>query len=296
MNDFFQPLGWVALFYLPAVAATLWLFWTRRAHDTHARQPFTEQPLRLAGESTREKADELFQDGFQVFLFILLFCPLTGWILSQLPGRNRTTTALAGFVMVSLIVGFVAFRALGKIKLSWRYRLGATGEQIVGRELDRLIAQGYRVFHDMPFVGWNIDHVIVGPRGVFVVETKAWRKPRKDANAKTEVILNGDALILPGKSRPHRKALLEASRNAASLAKWIAKVSAEQVAVVPAVALPGWSLSIERYGDVAVYSATNMSEHLPKRGRDQLSPAQIQRIAAQVENQCKVGAIPINPV
>lgn len=65
---------------------------------------------------------------------------------------------------------------------------------------------------------------------------------------------------------------------------------------MPAVALPGWSLNIRRYGEVAVYSATNMSEHLTKRGRVQLSPQQIQRIAAQVENQCKVGAIPISPV
>jgi hypothetical protein len=112
---------------------------------------------------------------------------------------------------------------------------------------------------------------------------------------KAEIILDGDALILPGKARPHRKALIEAMRNAHSLAKWIAKVSAEQVVVVPAVALPGWSLSIKRYGEVAVYSATNMSEHLPKHGRIQLTPAQIQRIAAQVENQCMVGATPMNP-
>jgi hypothetical protein len=47
MNAFFQPLGWIALFYLPAVAAMLSLFWTKRAHDAQARQPFTEQPLRL---------------------------------------------------------------------------------------------------------------------------------------------------------------------------------------------------------------------------------------------------------
>jgi len=295
MNALFQPVGWISLFYLPAVVVMLWLFWTRRAHDAQARQPFTEQPLRLAGESTREKADELFEDGFQDMIFILLFCPLVGWVLSQLPGPHRATVGATGFVVVSIATAIVAFRALKKIKRSWQYRLGAKGEQVVGRELDRLMAQGYRVFHDMPFVGWNIDHVVVGPRGVFAVETKAWRKPPKDADVKAEVILDGDALLLPGKTHPHRKALVEANRAAQSLTKWIAKVAAEQVAVVPVVALPGWSLAIKRYGDIAVYSATNMSEHLPKRGRVQLSPAQIQRISTQVENQCKVGAVPISP-
>jgi len=294
MNAFLQPLGWIALFYLPPVAVMLLLFWTKRAHDSHARQPFTEQPLRMAGESTREKADELFEGGFQDVLFILLLCPLSGWVLSQFPGRNRVVVEIAGFVVVSTIAGVVAFRALNKFKLSWQYRLGAKGEQVVGRELDRLIAQGYRVFHDMPFTDWNIDHVVVGPRGVFAVETKAWRKPAKTADLKAEIVLDGDALVLPG-NHTSREALVEAARNADSLGKWIAKVSAEHVVVVPAVALPGWSLSIKRYGEVAVYSATNMSDYLPKRGRLDLSPAQIQRIAAQVEHQCTVGAAPIDP-
>ena len=32
--------------------------------------------------------------------------------------------------------------------------------------------QGYRAFHDLCGVGYNIDHVLVGPAGVFAIETK----------------------------------------------------------------------------------------------------------------------------
>jgi hypothetical protein len=224
-------------------------------------------------------------------LFILLLCPFSGWIFSQFPGRYRIVVGIVGFIVVSIIAGATAFRGLKKIKLSWQYRLGAKGEQVVGRELDRLIAQDYRVFHDMPFVGWNIDHLVVGPRGVFAVETKAWRKPRQ---FEAVIVLDGDTLILPG-NRQHRAAIAQADRNAKSLTKWIANFAAEQVVVVPVVALPGWSLDIRRYGEVAVYSATNMSEHLPKRGKMTLTPEQIQRIAAQIEKQCTLPAAPDVP-
>jgi hypothetical protein len=293
MNAFFQSFAWMAPFYLPPIIVLLWLYRVKQAHENRARQPFTEQPLRLAGESTRDKADELFGDAFAELLFILLLCPLAGLVFLQVPSHNRAATVTLGFVAVSVIAGIGAFRVCKKLKESWQYRLGSKGEQVVGRELDRLIAQGYQVFHDMPFVGWNIDHVVVGPEGVFAIETKAWRKPAKSKDLKAEIVLDGDILLLPGQ-RINRTAIEEAARNARSLQKWIAKVSAVQAVVVGVVALPGWSLFLKRYGDVAVFSATNMSEKLPKCGRTKLSPEQIKRIAAQVENQCTVGATPIN--
>jgi len=70
-------------------------------------------------ENRRGKnADDLFEDGFTNMLSILLFCPLTGWLLSQVTARNSTATILIGFVGVSVAAGVVAFRAMRKIKLA----------------------------------------------------------------------------------------------------------------------------------------------------------------------------------
>lgn len=55
---------------------------------------------------------------------------------------------------------------------SWR--IGAVGEGRVGAELERLVRRGFRVLHSVP-VGQrdsDIDHVVVGPPGVFTVNTK----------------------------------------------------------------------------------------------------------------------------
>ncbi|MDQ2946259.1 MAG: NERD domain-containing protein [Acidobacteriota bacterium] len=50
--------------------------------------------------------------------------------------------------------------------------LGERGERIVGHVLDGLENEGYMAIHSVQIGGRDIDHVLVGPAGVFVVETK----------------------------------------------------------------------------------------------------------------------------
>jgi len=51
---------------------------------------------------------------------------------------------------------------------------GAIGEQKIGRNLDGLRTEGFPVLHDrrIPGTKANIDHLIIGASGVFVVDTK----------------------------------------------------------------------------------------------------------------------------
>lgn len=51
--------------------------------------------------------------------------------------------------------------------------LGAEGERETARELGRLAA-GWTVRHDLNGRFGNLDHVLLGPAGVFILETKAW--------------------------------------------------------------------------------------------------------------------------
>jgi hypothetical protein len=43
--------------------------------------------------------------------------------------------------------------------------------------LDELRKKGYIVLHDLIGDDFNVDHVAIGPGGVFAIETKTWRKP-----------------------------------------------------------------------------------------------------------------------
>jgi Nuclease-related domain len=54
---------------------------------------------------------------------------------------------------------------------------GAKGEEQVGGLLDGLAGAEWRVMHDVSFGHGNVDHVLVGPAGVFTVETKSHPGP-----------------------------------------------------------------------------------------------------------------------
>ena len=54
---------------------------------------------------------------------------------------------------------------------SWQ--IGAKGEAQVGRRLERLERRGWQVLHAIPLPsGADIDHLVIGPGGVFTVNTK----------------------------------------------------------------------------------------------------------------------------
>lgn len=58
-----------------------------------------------------------------------------------------------------------------------RWERGAQGEDVTAAALDDLAGRGWTTFHDVRWPGRpraNIDHIVVGPTGVFVIDTKNW--------------------------------------------------------------------------------------------------------------------------
>jgi hypothetical protein len=141
--------------------------------------------------------------------------------------------------MTAVAVVFIAFAA-------WRYvqqrphmkalRLGSEGERAVGEYLDRLREKGYRVFHDVLAEGFNIDHVLVGPSGVYSIETKTRSKPvRGDARVR----FDGAVLTVAG-FEPERDAIVQAKAQARWLSALIADTTDRRLFVKPVVLFPGW--------------------------------------------------------
>ncbi|MGX5653173.1 nuclease-related domain-containing protein [Geodermatophilus nigrescens] len=56
-----------------------------------------------------------------------------------------------------------------------RWGRGAEGERRTGRALRPLLRSGWHVVQDLDWPGvGNVDHLVVGPGGVFVLDSKAW--------------------------------------------------------------------------------------------------------------------------
>ena len=84
-----------------------------------------------------------------------------------------------------------------------RYFKGARGEEKVSGILQKL-PDGYHVFNDFMACGNHVDHVVVGPAGVFAVETKYW----------VGTVTAEDGRILLNGQLPERSPLGQASREA----------------------------------------------------------------------------------
>jgi len=83
--------------------------------------------------------------------------------------------------------------AIDRARMSWRK--GAVGEALVASTLEQL-PDDFFVINDVSKRFGNIDHVVVGPTGVFVIDTKNWKGTVK-ADGKGELLLNGEILEKP---------------------------------------------------------------------------------------------------
>ncbi len=95
-----------------------------------------------------------------------------------------------GGIVVLLLVGIgFAHYAQKQPTLVYGYFKGARGEEMAAGELSHLPAE-WTVFNGVVLpCGKDVDHIAVGPQGVFVVETKHWRGDVAIENG--QVIANG---------------------------------------------------------------------------------------------------------
>lgn len=97
-----------------------------------------------------------------------------------------------GVLAALVVAAFLGLQFWGTSQHIASYGKGAEGERRTGKSLGKL--EGYTVLHDRKIPGSraNIDHVVLGPGGVFVVETK---------NYSGKVTVKGDDLLVSGRRR-----------------------------------------------------------------------------------------------
>lgn len=74
-----------------------------------------------------------------------------------------------------------------------RHDRGATGEEQVGGLLEVLSERGWRVIHDASLGRGNVDHILIGPPGIFTIETKSHPGPVTVARVHGETLRQAQA-------------------------------------------------------------------------------------------------------
>lgn len=86
----------------------------------------------------------------------------------------------SGFVAGALFSMFIGVRMSPPVGIE-TWQDGAWGEEATAKQLAKLRAPEWTVLHDLPNGQYNFDHVVVGPPGVFCLNSK-WSSYRLEAD------------------------------------------------------------------------------------------------------------------
>ena len=209
-------------------------------HKPTKRSPIRQSPLPLPGQSLQREADRLLYDKvlptIAIPIMALGIAVYEWWRwLHPLPGPPIGFTALA--VVLS---GHAAYKVPGLIKTVRALNLGLDGEKSVGQELEQLRERGCRVLHDLPGEGFNLDHVVIAPSGIYVIETKTHRKPcGRDAT----VTFDGEQIRVDGYV-PDRDYIRQALAARTWLNNLVFEVTGKRFPVRAAIVFPGWYVTV----------------------------------------------------
>lgn len=265
------------------------------------KSPFSEKLLRPPGESLRLKIETLREQIGDTFFKLGCYMLAPGilcLLVSQLPPiASLTFVAIVG--IPCYLLGMRQWSQVKRLRTKLiNHRLGFDGERYVATELTPLLTKGYQVFHDFIYdmdpggdkTTFNIDHIAIGPEGVFLIETKAKRKstqtPQVDLKT-NELTLKDGALLFPD-GKTTEKPINQAKKYAEKLQRWINKSGIQGIEVRPLVVYPGWFIKHPKWMHLGVQSARKIAERIPHLGKGRrLSDQEIQHIATRIEDKCR---------
>jgi hypothetical protein len=243
------------------------------AKNRAARSPLQEPSLPQPGDSLQDqiwerKLDLLGMLGIPVCFFAIALFEWWRYLVNSPPSPVLMTLLFVGSVVWGGRRLWQARRELEKMAL------GARGERTVGQMLELLRAQGYRTFH--------IDHVLIGPAGVFCIETKTWSKP----NGECEIVYDGQKLLMNGHV-PERDPLTQSKANARRVREILKQMAGRDVRVKPVVLFPGWWVQSPLHRAEVYVANPKLFLQAFRRGREYssitLRPGDISFLAAGME-------------
>ncbi|MFO7936936.1 MAG: nuclease-related domain-containing protein [Kiritimatiellia bacterium] len=160
---------------------------------------------------------------FPLIVCVFLFGVFTGLLIPV----EASAPVLFGFAGVFVLVLWLAWDFYDGVS---SYFKGARGEEIVAVQLSGGLPAGYHVFHDLELRGVSpIDHLVVGPSGVFVIETKFW----------SGRVSCSDGMLLVDGGNPSRSPVEQADVEVKALREWFSAKMNDVPPIIPVVCFAG---------------------------------------------------------
>lgn len=108
----------------------------------------------------------------QALLPVIGMVFVSGWAIGAVVPPSFLSLGHAAVLLIVLAVGILITWKRALTLLS-RFEEGARGEEKVARVLEAL-PDGWRIYHGVPLAGKTLDHVVVSPGQLYLIETVHW--------------------------------------------------------------------------------------------------------------------------
>lgn len=199
------------------------------------QSPIKNRLLRRPGQSLEKQLEGIFLDDvlFPIIgSFILLLLAALEWWRWYQPSSPSPLTMTA---FALLFFAYAVWKLCRTIPRARELRLGLDGERAVGQFLERLIAADAAVIHDFPGDGFNLDHLVVHPSGIYYVETQTLTRPE---SGELKLHFDGESIRQHGQNLPGNT-VEQARYGARWLREFILERTALDIPVRAVLAFPG---------------------------------------------------------
>lgn len=230
--------------------------------QNNTKQPLTDNLLRQPGQSLDEEINNLLDNQVLVYVISSIFLIMLSihewykWYL-QKPPSPLIYTIMAIVVTVYSMYKIIPLRRYIKM-----LKQGRDGERAVAELLNFFREAKMKIFHDVIGDSFNIDHVVVSTKGIYLVETKTYSKPEK-GNA--EIVFDGNCLYKNGQSIGD-SILIQVTAGRSWLSNLIEELTAKKFEVQPVVVFPGWYVKMpNKKTDIWVLNPKGLSAWINNR-------------------------------
>jgi hypothetical protein len=250
------------------------------------RSPLKRRPLHNPGQSLDEQIQDLVVGpifSWAAAMSLMVVFALQEWLRWWLALPYQPVALSLAAVVAVALGGIRRLRAL--IRQLRALKLGRDGERAVGQELEKLRAAGHEIVHDVAAEGFNVDHVVIGPHGIYTVETKTLSRP---ARGRAELACSDDAILLNGRPM-QRNPVPQCKAQAAWLRSLLEESTGRRFEVRPVVVFPGWFVPPECKNRSGVWVLNPRA--LPEFIRNEpaaLTAQQVRSAAYHVRTYCRM--------
>jgi nuclease-like protein len=200
------------------------------------KSPIKDKPLRYAGQSLDEQIHKLVNEGALPYILgtFFIFC-FAGYEWLRYFTNLQPSPFTVSFVAIVLAI-FSAIKVRTIFRKVKAYKLGREGERVVGQYLESVRENGNRIFHDLIGDNFNIDHVIISTKGIFVIETKTYSKPAKGFS---KIRFDGETLNIQGLGL-QTEPIIQVKAAASWIKKILIETTGKEFQIKPVILFPGW--------------------------------------------------------